>query len=58
MMTTEWNKSSYSNGSGGDCVEARATESGAAVRDTQNRHLGHLDATAPEWAAFLEAVRR
>jgi len=58
MMTTEWNKSSYSNGSGGDCVEARATEGGAAVRDTQNRHLGHLDATAPEWTAFLEAVRR
>ncbi|GAA1115675.1 DUF397 domain-containing protein [Nocardiopsis metallicus] len=58
MMTDQWNKSSYSNGNGGHCVEARATEQGAAVRDTQNRHLGHLEASSPEWKAFVEAVRR
>ena len=58
MMTDEWNKSSYSNGNGGHCVEARATERGAAVRDTQNRALGHLDASAPEWMAFVGVVRR
>lgn len=57
MMTDEWNKSTYSNGSGGHCVEARATDQGAAVRDTQNRQLGHLDAPSEEWKAFLGAVR-
>ncbi|WP_110049207.1 DUF397 domain-containing protein [Nocardiopsis sp. L17-MgMaSL7] len=54
---TDWRKSSYSNGEGGNCVEARATDRGAAVRDTQNRHLGHLNATATEWRAFMAAVR-
>ncbi|WP_083927577.1 DUF397 domain-containing protein [Nocardiopsis prasina] len=57
MMIDGWKKSSYSNGQGGNCVEARATEQGAAVRDTQNRHLGHLDASAREWEAFVAAVR-
>jgi len=57
MMTDQWHKSSYSDGGGGNCVEARASEQGAAVRDTQNRNLGHLEAPAPEWKAFVEAVR-
>ncbi|MEU3018922.1 DUF397 domain-containing protein [Nocardiopsis sp. NPDC007018] len=57
MMTQQWNKSTYSNAQGGQCVEARTTEQGAAVRDTQNRHLGQLDASAVEWKAFVEAVR-
>ncbi|GAA1002479.1 DUF397 domain-containing protein [Nocardiopsis tropica] len=57
MMSEDWNKSSYSNGTGGNCVEARATGQGAAVRDTQNRELGHLEAPAPEWTALLAAVR-
>ncbi|MET9712297.1 DUF397 domain-containing protein [Nocardiopsis alba] len=57
MMTDQWNKSTYSNGEGGNCVEARATGQGAAVRDTQHRHLGHLNASALEWKAFVEAVR-
>ena len=57
MMTTEWNKSSYSNGSGGHCVEARATEGGAAVRDTQNRELGHLSFDRSEWSALTAAVK-
>lgn len=54
---TDWHKSSYSNGEGGNCVEARVTLWGAAVRDTQHRHLGQLDASAAEWRAFVVAVR-
>ncbi|WP_431871196.1 DUF397 domain-containing protein [Nocardiopsis eucommiae] len=57
MMFDGWKKSTYSNGTGGDCVEACATGQGAAVRDTQNRHLGQLDASAREWEAFLAVVR-
>ncbi|QVJ00999.1 DUF397 domain-containing protein [Nocardiopsis eucommiae] len=56
MMIDGWKKSPYS-ANGGNCVEARATEQGAAVRDTQNRHLGQLHASAREWEAFVAAVR-
>ncbi|MFE9242327.1 DUF397 domain-containing protein [Nocardiopsis sp. NPDC006938] len=54
---TKWHKSSHSNGEGGDCVEARAAGQGAQMRDTQNRHLAQLDASAAEWKAFVAAVR-
>ncbi|WP_394350482.1 DUF397 domain-containing protein [Nocardiopsis quinghaiensis] len=56
-LSTDWKKSSYSGGNGGDCVEARQTAVGAAVRDTRNRHLGCLEATGAEWTALLEAVK-
>ncbi|PDP88762.1 DUF397 domain-containing protein [Glycomyces fuscus] len=56
-LSPEWKKSTYSGGNGGQCVEARRTSAGAAVRDTQNRHLGHLEASGAEWTALLEAVK-
>lgn len=52
-----WRKSSYSGGNGGNCVEATATDTGAAIRDTQNRHLGHLETTSLEWNALLQVVK-
>ncbi|MFJ9552195.1 DUF397 domain-containing protein [Nocardiopsis sp. NPDC101807] len=57
MMTENWNKSSYSNGSGGQCVEARRDQAAVLMRDTQNRPLGHLETSTPEWTALLAAVR-
>ena len=54
---TDWRKSSYSNGTGGNCVEACATGRGTAVRDTQHRHLGSLHVSAREWEAFVAVVR-
>ncbi|WP_433698154.1 DUF397 domain-containing protein [Nocardiopsis sp. CA-288880] len=57
MMTEDWNKSTYSNANGGQCVEARCDQAAVLVRDTQNRPLGHLEAPAPEWTALLAAVR-
>ncbi|WDZ92605.1 DUF397 domain-containing protein [Nocardiopsis sp. HUAS JQ3] len=56
-LSTEWKKSTFSHGNGGNCVEAQRTGTGAAVRDTQNRHLGHLEADSTEWTALLEAVK-
>ncbi|RNL83234.1 DUF397 domain-containing protein [Halostreptopolyspora alba] len=50
-------KSSYSQGGRENCVEVADTGSGAAVRDTQNRHLGHVEFPAPEWQAFLDEVK-
>ncbi|MFE1166955.1 DUF397 domain-containing protein [Nocardiopsis sp. NPDC058789] len=52
---TGWRKSTYSSGSQ-NCVEAREYQSGAAVRDTQNRELGHLTFGADEWSALLDTV--
>lgn len=57
MMTEDWSKSSYSNGSGGDCVEARRDQAAVLVRDTQNRSLGHLATPTAEWTALVSAVR-
>ncbi|WP_308210371.1 DUF397 domain-containing protein [Nocardiopsis dassonvillei] len=51
-------ESSCSGGSGGNCLEAAGTTAtGAAVRDTQNRHLGHLEADHRERIALLEVVK-
>jgi hypothetical protein len=56
-LEESWKKSTFSHGNGGNCVEAQRTMTGAAVRDTQNRHLGCLEATGAEWTALLEAVK-
>ncbi|MFC9086555.1 DUF397 domain-containing protein [Nocardiopsis dassonvillei] len=55
-MGSDWHKSSYSDGRGGNCVEV-AEGPVTGIRDTQNRQLGHLSAPAPEWTALLAAVR-
>lgn len=57
MYTPEWHKSSYSvNGS--NCVEARESEHGADVRDTQNREAGHLSFDRAEWLAALRVTSK
>ena len=50
-------KSSYSTGRGQDCVEVADTPRASAVRDTQNRDLGHLMFPAAEWAALLSTAQ-
>ncbi|MFB8765331.1 DUF397 domain-containing protein [Nocardiopsis alba] len=57
MMNEHWKKSTYSNGQGGNCVEARAIDQGAAIRDTQNRGLAELSLPNTEWSALLHALR-
>nr|WP_221308574.1 DUF397 domain-containing protein [Nocardiopsis mwathae] len=52
-----WRTSTYSNNTGGQCVEVAGTRQGTFVRDTQNRHLGYLAVPAREWGAFLSGVR-
>jgi hypothetical protein len=50
-----WKKASYSNGTGGDCVEvAELPDGGRLVRDTKDQGLGPvLRFTASEWRAFV-----
>ncbi|MCY9785449.1 DUF397 domain-containing protein [Nocardiopsis sp. EMB25] len=50
-------KSSHSDRS--DCVEVADLLTGAAVRDTRNRQLGHISfVDSAEWRAFLAAVQQ
>ena len=56
MMNEHWKKSTYSGGSG-SCVEARTTDLGAAIRDTQHRELAELSLPNTEWTALLHALR-
>lgn len=51
-------KSSYSSGRGQNCVEVADTSGESAVRDTQNRDLGHLMFPSMEWAALLSTAQR
>jgi hypothetical protein len=57
-MDDSWQKSSYSGSTNPNCVECRTDGQRVQVRDTQNTGLGHLTVPAPEWRAFLAAVRQ
>lgn len=52
-----WQKSSYSNGQGGACVEVADLDSGRAVRDSKDPAGPALRFTAAEWAVFTAGVR-
>ncbi|WP_435111385.1 DUF397 domain-containing protein [Nocardiopsis synnemataformans] len=52
-----WRKSSYSNPDGPQCVEVADLPGETAVRDTQNRELGHLTFTTPEWTSLLNTLK-
>jgi hypothetical protein len=62
MLSTQWQKSSLSNGNGGNnCVEARMAEIAATdkpgavvqIRDSKDPRGGTLHFTPAEWKAFL-----
>ncbi len=52
-----WRKSSYSNGSGGNCIEVAATPPHVAVRDSRDRHGPKLAFTITAWQAFLSQLK-
>lgn len=52
----DWRKSSYSTGSGGQCVEVASAES-VAVRDTTDRQGATLTFPAESWQTFLDTLR-
>ncbi|MFE0138009.1 DUF397 domain-containing protein [Streptomyces sp. NPDC059037] len=54
-----WRKSSYSNGSGGLCVEVADNLPGIVpVRDSKFPHGPALVLPATAWASFVTAVRK
>ncbi|MDE3722729.1 DUF397 domain-containing protein [Nocardiopsis sp. N85] len=52
---SNFHKSSYSANEAA-CVEVADLPSAAAVRDSQNPGLGHLEVPAAEWTALLLAA--
>jgi Domain of unknown function (DUF397) len=51
-----WRKSSYSSGSGAECVEVGQSGGVVAVRDTQDRHGPVLAFTTDAWRRFADQV--
>jgi hypothetical protein len=51
-----WIKSSYSGGSGTECVEAARLTDCTAVRDSKSPERAHLSFPDPTWADFVQAV--
>ncbi|WP_405557366.1 DUF397 domain-containing protein [Streptomyces canus] len=52
-----WRKSSYSGGSGGDCLEVSdGHPTRVPVRDSKHPHGPKLTLRPEAWSAFVEAV--
>ncbi|MFI6896120.1 DUF397 domain-containing protein [Streptomyces sp. NPDC050256] len=52
-----WFKSSYSGGSGTECVEAAFTTVGTLVRDSKRPSDGQFRVGTGAWAHFVGSVR-
>jgi hypothetical protein len=52
-----WRKSSYSDGNGGDCVEAASSDGEIQVRDTTDRDGVTLAFSVQSWEQFTSALR-
>lgn len=58
LAGAQWRKSSYSGGSGGNCVEVATNLPGLiAVRDSKNPEAPALLLTPVQWRALLARLR-
>ncbi|MFI6726488.1 DUF397 domain-containing protein [Streptomyces sp. R-74717] len=58
LSTAVWRKSSYSNGSGGDCVEVADGLAGIVpVRDSKFTDGPVLTVTTPAWTSFVTSLK-
>jgi Domain of unknown function (DUF397) len=56
-MGGTWRKSTYSDASGGSCVEAASAAGLILVRDTTERDGGTLAFTADAWHVFTTSLK-
>lgn len=57
MMSLKWVKSSYSGGTGGNCVEVAALpDGGRAIRDSKDRNGPVLFLTPAQWADLRKSL--
>ena len=52
-----WRKSTYSNGTGGNCVEVAHLPNGRAVRDSKHSEGPILVFTREGWKAFVQGIQ-
>lgn len=58
LSSATWRKSSYSDGSGGNCLEvAPGFEAIVPVRDSKNPHGPKLAFRTAAWSAFIADVK-
>jgi hypothetical protein len=58
LVGARWRKSSYSGGSGGNCVEVATNLPGlVTVRDSKNPSAPALLLTPAQWRAFTATLR-
>jgi Domain of unknown function (DUF397) len=58
LSRAEWCKSTFSNGSGGNCVEVAGNLPGTvAVRDSKDREGPALAVSGRAWSVFAEAIK-
>jgi hypothetical protein len=57
MTRLVWIKSSYSDSSGGDCIEVATDPASVHIRDSKAPKTPHLTIAPPTWVAFLDGVR-
>ncbi|WP_328538577.1 DUF397 domain-containing protein [Streptomyces sp. NBC_00344] len=53
----QWRKSSYSNGTGGECLEVAELPSHIGLRDSKDVSGPSLAVPKAVWAAFVSAVQ-
>ncbi|WP_079175451.1 DUF397 domain-containing protein [Streptomyces malaysiense] len=52
----QWFKSSYSGGSGTECVECASVDGGALIRDSKNTEGPEIRIKVAPWRLFLGAL--
>ena len=57
LPAPQWRKSSYSNGTGGECVEVAESGGGTAVRDSKVPHGARIAVRRAAWGDFVGALR-
>ena len=56
LTGARWRKSSYSGGTGGDCIEVADLNPHIAIRDSKHPEAGALALTPHAFAAFVTAA--
>jgi hypothetical protein len=56
-VSLNWRKSTYSNGTGGECVEFASLASQAAVRDSKSPEGPVLTFPGAAWTEFVRTVQ-
>ncbi|MFE9854673.1 DUF397 domain-containing protein [Streptomyces sp. NPDC005780] len=52
----QWRKSSFSNGTGGECVEVAELHSTVGVRDSKQRGGPHISVARRTWSVFVSSL--